>query len=132
MNTGALISPIRDARVACPSEAWLKQFYSDVLKPCTHTWTTEKFDCDDFSIRAVDRATECLVQTADLSECGHGICISYIHVRGNLANVTDTNHACNIIRLDDRWVFFEPQNGIITDAEEAIADGRANPYFFLL
>lgn len=134
-GTGALISPMRDVKVACPSIEWLSEFWDKVLKPSIHTWTPEKFDCDDFCYRCVDRATECLVQSGHLSGCGHAVIICYLNIhpdKGGLNGVMDGNHATMLVRTDEKWVFFEPQNGLIRDAEEVIFNEIAKPYFFLL
>ncbi len=129
----ALMSPVRDGRVACPSYDWLAGPFADFVRDNVRTYVPEKFDCDDFALKAVVLATEALNASDEITGCGHSIGICYLHVAGNLNGVTDANHATNIVRLDDgRLMFFEPQNRGIMDAREAVAAGLAKPYFYLL
>jgi hypothetical protein len=128
----ATITPPRDARYACPSESWLTHDFAEYVRREIQTkYVAEKFDCDDFTLETICLATKALNETAELRSCGHTIGMSYVMVKGNLNGVRDSFHACNLVRLDDgRWVFFEPQNQRMTDANIAIRDGVATPTFF--
>lgn len=131
----ATLTPIRDARLACPSRHWLVGPFSEFLKDNLRNYTPEKYDCDDFGLKAVVLATECLNETADLSECGHSVGLCFTHIvgeRGSLNGVADGYHACNLVRLDDGdWIFYEPQNQRLTDARKSIAAGVAKPTHYI-
>jgi hypothetical protein len=132
---GALrIEGPRDDKLFCPQEAWLREFGLWLWKD-TPTYKKGQRDCEDFAIRALDRATEALVSAGLIDECGHAICYCEVSIpgwRGNgdpnpgLLNVGGpARHALNIVRCVDEWKFFEPQTGSFTSAEAALRDGLA-------
>lgn len=129
-----IISPWRDMQVVCPHESWMTtEFWTRVLKPSLNSYEAEKFDCDDFSIRCLDRITACLNATKQLENAGYAASVCYLRIEGHLLGVADALHA-NVMYRDDRggWWFFEPQNGRQIRAEAEIANGVATPYFLFL
>jgi hypothetical protein len=108
------VSNPRDETVFIPSPEWLNEFgdwlHADVL----NSWQAGKFDCDDFAIRAVDRATESLVRNGDAENCGHAFCYAEIYLATARTIFTIEGpgwHAANIVRCVDGWHYFEPQVG---------------------
>ena len=128
-NSGqCIISPYRDSHVVCPSANWMADaFWTKVLQPSLQKYETEQFDCDDFSIRCMDRLSACLTATKELVNAGYAASACYLRINGELLH-------CNIIYRDDRgeWWFYEPQNGQQTPAKPAIDTGVATPYFVFL
>ena len=133
LSPTALISPMRDGKLACPSYEWLEGPFSEFVRDNMQHYVTEKFDCDDFALKTVVLGTEALNATDSLIGCGHSIGIAYAFINGELNGVRDGNHATNIVRLDDgRVVFYEPQNQKIEFAESVVENGTVKPYFFFL
>lgn len=129
LNTNAVTSYPRDNQLACVSSAWLAGPFTDFVRSNTRKYTPEKYDCDDFSYKAVTLIVEALNETDGLTDCGVAFGLVKLHIVGELARVRDGNHMCNLARLDNgSIVFYEPQNGIITDARAAIRSGVARPY----
>lgn len=108
----------RDFNLFLPSAQWLTAFAHWLVGEFAgKKWTAEKFDCDDFAIRAIDRATESLWKADNLTNCGHAFAYAEVW------HSTLGRHAVNIVRCEDEWKFLEPQNGEITPASVALADG---------
>lgn len=120
-----IVANPRDAQFYCPEIEWLKKFGSYFSKEIArHPWIAEKFDCDDFSIRAIDRATESLVKAKNINDCGHTFCYACIEISGNIFDVKGpATHAVNFVRCTDAWYYFEPQRGQSLPLQPLLDDG---------
>lgn len=122
------IDPPRDARFFCPSTAWLTEFGLWLKDQNRATpWIAEKFDCDDFAIRAIDRATESLCRNSHINDCGHSFCYAEIELSGNVLGIDGPgSHAVNFVRCSDTlaWHYFEPQMGTHLPLRDLLDDGR--------
>lgn len=108
------VSNPRDAEAFVCDPEWLTEFGEWLHKDVLQSWLNEKFDCDDFAIRAVDRATESLVRNGDAENCGHAFCYAeiYLATGSTIFGIEGPGwHACNFVRCTDGWHYFEPQNG---------------------
>src|SRR3990167_4470830 len=74
------LSNPRDSKFYCPTVEWLKKFGLWFKKNIKQKWTNEKFDCDDFAIRAVDRATDSLGAEDSIQNCGHSFCFAEVYL----------------------------------------------------
>jgi hypothetical protein len=115
----------RDSVMFCPSCSWLDDFGS-YMRKIFKTYEKQKFDCDDYAIRAIDRATSALLENDDVQDCGHSFCYCEIDIKTELNGIKkdgDTHHGTNLVRCSDGfWYFFEPQNGQITKYENDSPD----------
>jgi hypothetical protein len=95
----------RDSKIYCLSEEWLPEFV-DYLLRTRKRFLAEKYDCDDFALDAVVKATECLYESEAIKDCGHSICYASLFHR-----TLGGNHAMNLIRTEHEWKLLEPQTG---------------------
>lgn len=106
---------VRDAKCYLPSCAWLKKFGAWLVEDLP-PYASEKYDCDDFAIRALDRSNDALRKTDKIRGCGHAFGYAVIGLKDGanwFGNVMDRTlfHAVNICRTPEGWVFFEPSLG---------------------
>lgn len=137
LRKGIPQSPLVDDRLVCPSQDWLTGTFWPWAKGYLRTYTPERFDCDDFCDKLRVLFTECLVATSDAGNVGKAFFTCYVKLNGDLNGVRDGYHATNLVLVDDgtengKLVFFEPQNGRVTDAKTAVDSGLADPYFIIL
>jgi hypothetical protein len=107
----------RDKVMYCPTVEWLKSFGLWFVKDLgDQQWIAEKFDCDDFAIRAVDRATVALISNANIDSCGHAFCYANVDIyEEDICGISGGgSHAVNFVRCVDGWHYFEPQTGLST------------------
>ncbi len=135
----------RDATYFLPSREWLADTFAPFLKNefwhYQRAYIQAKFDCEDFAFEAeleadIDRyvmsraakfafkaATRSLVANAALADCGHAFLYCEVRILpGHALNqVRDGRHATNLcLHPDGSATFFEPQNSLLTDAQEAL------------
>jgi hypothetical protein len=103
----------RDARCYLPSLEWLKEFAAWFLEDLP-SYAVEKYDCDDFAIRALDRSNDALRKTNKIENAGHafGYVVISIAPGANWFGLTGPfTHACNILGSQTGWYYFEPSTG---------------------
>jgi hypothetical protein len=113
----------RDVLYYCPEFSWLEKFdeyLQPLLAPLRDAVKAgfKCVDCDDFAMRVVDRALDCLLAgDNDKPVCGHSVGLADVIIRnfdddGNVSvglNGITGSHETNIIRCADDWYFYEPQ-----------------------
>jgi hypothetical protein len=117
----AKISSPRDRMVLCPSARWLDDF-GDWCELNRDPYLKEAWDCDDFALWGVVQAGRALARK--YSGFGHAVLYAVVDIAGNgtggtggtggtsgLFGVAGGRHALNLIRCEDGWYWFEPQNG---------------------
>ncbi len=125
----------RDREVYCPSMEWVKGF-GEYLVLGRKAGVGECWDCDDFAMEAVAEASEACRYGA--IRVGHTFVYCTVRMWGELNGIEVegdqiVGHATNLVRLNGgEFVFFEPQNGRITDARVAIDNGVVAPVNALL
>jgi hypothetical protein len=137
LQPGTPQSPLADAQLVCPSEDWLRDRFWPWAKGYLRSYTPEKYDCENFCEKMRVLFTECLAETTTVGNVGSAFFTCFVKLSGDLNGVRDGNHATNLVLVDDgsedgKLVFFEPQNGRITDAKTAVHSGVALPYFIQL
>ena len=106
----------RDAQVFCPHVEWLKPF-GDFLLSRHLKGECEKFDCDDFSLDAIDEATKMFNRNDQIKGCGHtfGYAEVWIGLDGLNGVPGPGFHATNIVLCAGKLLYlFEPQTGLFT------------------
>lgn len=120
----------RDKVLFCPSSGWLKDF-SEYLLENRAPGLDEAWDCDDYALEAVAQASVACRESS--KDTGHTFVYCTVRLWSELNGVMPKDdqiigHACNLVRTESgAMVFFEPQNGRMTDAKVAIYDGFVSP-----
>ena len=117
----------RDARCYLPSLEWLKEFGSWFIEDLPD-YAPEKYDCDDFAIRALDRSNDALRKAGKIQNAGHAFGYATIKTASGsdwFGQPGPICHACNIMCSQSGWYYFEPSLGLFDKFEnlnETISD----------
>ena len=104
---------VRDSRCYLPSVKWLKEF-ARWFVPDLPQYAVEKYDCDDFAIRALDRSNDALRRAGTIKNAGHAFGYAVITIAPGANWFGSTGpfiHACNIMCSQSGWYYFEPSTG---------------------
>jgi hypothetical protein len=110
----------RDGNYFLPSKKWVRRFAKWFVRDLP-VYSPESYDCDDFALRALDRANDALHDSDQAVNCGHsfGYADITISFRGDFFGIKGPQrHACNIVRTRKQWFYFEPQLGRIMSFDE--------------
>lgn len=137
LKRGIPQSPLSDDAFVCPSAAWLTGTFWTWAKPYLRDYSPQKYDCENFCEKIRVLLTECLADDDSIGPVGCACFIACLDLHGDLNGVRDGRHATLLVLVDDgsedgRLMFFEPQNGRITDAKAAVDSGVAVPVFICL
>lgn len=137
LKRGIPQSPLSDDAFVSFSEAWLTGTFWPWAKPYLRDYSPQKYDCENFCEKIRVLLTECLAADDSIGPVGCACFIAMLDLHGDLNGVSDGRHATLLVLIDDgsedgRLMFFEPQNGRITDAKAAVASGVAVPVFICL
>lgn len=111
----AKISSPRDRMVLCPSARWLDDF-GDWCELHRDPYLKEAWDCDDFALWGVVQAGRALARK--YSGFGHAVLYAAVQILPGCellrvpGGEKGSRHALNLIRCEDGWYWFEPQNGM--------------------
>lgn len=137
LKPGIPQSPLTDSSFVCPSAAWLTGTFWPWARGYLRDYTPEKYDCENFCEKVRVLFTECLAADRSIGPAGSAVFICFLDLNGSLNGVTDGRHATLLVLVDDgsedgTLMFFEPQNGRLTDAKTAVDSGVARPVFICL
>lgn len=116
-----------DRRYSQPSKAWVEKFGDWVSKHQPSKFAPDSFDCDDFARWARFRASMTLIKNPALvaKESTHTFIEAWVYIKAGrkLNDVAGgQTHATNLVLAsDDKFYWFEPQNGRITSFNKAKA-----------
>lgn len=125
----------RDKNIYCPSRDWLEDF-AEYLLENRISGAAESWDCDDYALEAVAQASIACFNAS--IQAGHSFVYCTVRLWSALNGIEPevdqiTGHALNLVRLDSGDYFlFEPQNGSMTNAKQAIAECVVAPGCALL
>lgn len=137
LKRGIPQSPLSDDAFAYPSESWLTGTFWPWARRYLRGYAQQKYDCENFCEKIRTLLTECLAADDSIGPVGFACFIVTLDLHGDLNGVTDGRHATLLVLVDDgsedgKLMFFEPQNGRITDAKTAVDSGVAVPVFICL
>jgi hypothetical protein len=118
---------IRDSKCYLPSLRWLEKF-AEWFVPDLPDYAPEKYDCDDFAIRALDRSNDALRKAGKIQNAGHAFGYATIKTASGsdwFGQPGPIYHACNIMCSQSGWYYFEPSLGLFDKFEnlnETISD----------
>lgn len=129
-------SPPDDDELVCPSIDWVRESFIPWALPQMPAYQGSKFDCENFSIRAHDRFSECLRLSGDAAFTGKGgafwrVAVELLSELNGVLPEGNRRHVTNLV-IDDTltpW-FVEMQNGRVCKAADAIRDRLCVPYFY--
>lgn len=111
----------RDAKMALPHVEFLAEMYNFTKGL---PYIPEAYDCDDFSYRFVSESSLAMARSGVRS--GHAIMLCVLTIKEGLdlngvVGMPGESHETIIVKCaDGKWRFFEPQNGRITDVDQAM------------